>query len=106
VLLASAKTLVAEGVADWLAAIGMDPVSRGKPVPPERPTIRLWELLTSEEQRLMASLMGNAIAAEPLPRRVQLECLSAIERLMRLPPGRIAQWPEELIRMTEREPDA
>ena len=51
----------------------------------------------------MASLMGNAIAAEPHARKVQLECLSAIERLMKLPPGRIAQWPEELIRMTETE---
>ena len=82
-------------------------MTKRKPLPPERPTIRLWELLTAEEQRLMASLMGNAIAAEPLPRRVQLECLSAIERLMKLPPGRIAQWPEELIAMTEREePDA
>jgi len=78
-------------------------VTKRKPLPPERPTIRLWNLLTADEQRLMASLMGNAIAAEPLPRRVQLECLSAIERLMRLPPGRIAQWPEELIRMTESE---
>jgi len=78
-------------------------MTKRKPLPPERPTIRLWNLLTAEEQRLMASLMGNAIAAEPLPRRVQLECLSAIERLMRLPPGRIAQWPEELIAMTERE---
>ena len=78
-------------------------MTKRKPLPPERPTIRLWNLLTADEQRLMASLMGNAIAAEPLPRRVQLECLSAIERLMRLPPGRIAQWPEELIRMTESE---
>ena len=81
-------------------------MTKRKPLPPERPTIRLWELLTSEEQRLMASLMGNAIAAEPHARKVQLECLQEIERLMRLPPGRIAQWPEELIRMTEREPDA
>ena len=78
-------------------------VTKRKPLPPERPTIRLWELLTSEEQRLMASLMGNAIAAEPHARKVQLECLSAIERLMKLPPGRIAQWPEALIAMTERE---
>ena len=78
-------------------------MTKRKPLPPSRPTQRLWELLTPDEQRLMASLMGNAIAAEPLPRRVQLECRSAIERLMKLPPGRIAQWPEELIRMTENE---
>ena len=78
-------------------------MTKRKPLPPSRPTQRLWDLLTPDEQRLMPSLMGNAIAAEPLPRRVQLECLSAIERLMRLPPGRIAQWPEELIAMTESE---
>ena len=78
-------------------------MTKRKPVPPERPTQRLWDLLEPDEQRLMASLMGNAIAAEPLPRRVQLECLSAIERIMRLPPGRIAQYPEELIAMTETE---
>ena len=78
-------------------------MTRPKPDRPPRPSVRLWDLLTADEQRLMASLMGNAIAAEPHARRVQLECLSAIERLMRLPPGRIAQWPEELIAMTERE---
>ena len=78
-------------------------MTRPKPLPPERPTQRLWDLLSADEQRLMASLMGNAIAAEPHARKVQLECLSAIERLMKLPPGRIAQWPEELIAMTERE---
>ena len=78
-------------------------MTRPKPLPPERPTQRLWDLLSADEQRLMASLMGNAIAAEPHARKVQLECLSAIERLMKLPPGRIAQWHEELIAMTERE---
>jgi len=78
-------------------------VTKRKPLPPERPTIRLWELLSAKEQRLMGGLMGNLIAAEPRARKVQLECLSAIERLMKLPPGRIAQWPEELIAMTESE---
>ena len=78
-------------------------MTKRKPARPERTTQRLWDLLEPDEQRLMASLMGNAIAAEPVARKVQLECLSAIERLMRLPPGRIAQWPEELIRMTESE---
>jgi len=82
-------------------------VTRPKPLPPERPTQRLWDLLSADEQRLMAALMGNAIAAEPHARKVQLECLSAIERLMKLPPGRIAQWPEMLIEMSEtEEPDA
>ena len=78
-------------------------MTKRKPVPPERPTQRLWDLLEPDEQRLMASLMGNAIAAEPVARKVQLECLREIERLMKIPPGRIAQWPEELIAMTERE---
>lgn len=96
---------MAEGIADWLATIGMDAVSGGKPkpLPPSRPTQRLWDLLSPDEQRLMGGLMGNLIAAEPVARKVQLECLSAIERIMRLPPGRIAQWPEELIAMTESE---
>ena len=78
-------------------------MSKGKPLPPEHPTQRLWKLLSADEQRLMGGLMGNLIAAEPVARRVQLECLSAIERLMKLPPGRIAQWPEALIAMTETE---
>jgi len=78
-------------------------VTRPRPLPPERPTQRLWDLLSADEQRLMGGLMGNLIAAEPVARKVQLECLSAIERLMKLEPGRIAQWPEELIRMTETE---
>ena len=86
---------------------GAPAVTRPKAIPPERPTQRLWELLTPDEQRLMGGLMGNLIAAEPVARKVQLECLSAIERLMKLEPGRIAQWPEALIMLTEREePDA
>ena len=83
-------------------------MSRPKPDRPPRRMERLWDLLEPEQQRLMASLMGNAIAAEPHRRKLQLECLSAIDRIMRLAPGRLAQYPEELIALTEteEEPDA
>ena len=76
---------------------GEPPVTKRKPLPPSRPTQRLWDLLTPDEQRLMASLMGNAIAAEPLPRRVQLECLREIELLMRLKPRELELWPNWMV---------
>ena len=78
-------------------------MTKRKPARPERTTQRLWDLLEPDEQRLIGNLMGNLIAAEPVARQAQLECLSDIERIMRLPPGRLAQYPEELIVLTETE---
>lgn len=64
---------------------------------------RMWDLLDAEQRRAMASLMGDMIAAEPHAREVQLECLTTIDRIMRLPPNRLAQWPDELVTRTEHE---
>ena len=46
---------------------------------------------------MIANLTGNLVASEPIGRRLQLETLQEIDRLLRLPPGRIGQWPEALI---------
>ena len=78
-------------------------MTKRKPARPERTTQRLWDLLEPDEQRLIGNLMGNMIAAEPVARKRQLEGLREIERIMRLPPGRLAQYPEELIVLTETE---
>ena len=64
---------------------------------------RIWDLLSEEEQKLMASLMGDRIAAEPHSRDVHLECLSAIDRIMRTKPGELEHWPEEMIAAIEEE---
>lgn len=76
---------------------------RGKPPPPERNWAPpLWFLLSPEERKAMRRTFGLPDRWAPPPEpsvtlEQRIERLDELGRIMQMPPGRIAQWKQELI---------